>query len=366
MAWVARLLAAIVGLAIIACVAHAAIMASGGYGITSAPLIMALAAGLAVGSLAIGIAWHDGRRTVAFCLVVALAAGEAWSLLLTAERTIAHRDHQQKPLLGAAEARDRAVERLKAAKAAVDHLPTTSARLQKAETAKAAADAAVVSKASEKGCRENCRQLLQAQVDAAAAEVAAARAELDGARAKASGLVKQTQAAFDALPMPQSATPLADRLGIAGWKIDLIVAALASIAANGLAACLLAFAGHGRSRRRIVDVPPAPAVVAAAPALVEVTPAPAVARDATTEADHFARTTFRPAKTGRLKLADIRAAYHAWCVKRKLHPLPDAEIGVALNRLFSSVGLQRRGTGAKAAIVGIGWSRPEPLRIEPP
>jgi hypothetical protein len=355
MAWVARLLAAIVGLAIIACVANAAIMASGGYGTTAAPLMMALAAGLAVGSLAIGVAWHDGRRAVAFCLVVALAAGEAWSLLLTAERTIAHRDQQQKPLLGAAEARDRAAERLKAAKTAVDHVPTTSARLQKAEAAKAAADAAVVSKASEKNCRDNCRQLLQAQVDGAAAEVAAARAELEGARAKAGGVVKQAQAALDALPMPQSATPLADRLGIAGWKIDLIVAALASIAANGLAACLLAFAAHGRSRRRIVD---------AAPATIEITPAPAIARDATAEADHFARTTFRPAKAGRLRLADIRAAYHAWCVKRGLHPLPDAEIGVALNRLFSSVGLQRRGTGSKAAIVGISWSQPEPLRIE--
>jgi hypothetical protein len=33
------------------------------------------------------------------------------------------------------------------------------------------ADEAVLDKSAERGCRENCRQLLQAQVDAAAAEV---------------------------------------------------------------------------------------------------------------------------------------------------------------------------------------------------
>jgi len=105
MADVARGLAALVGFAIIVCMVNAAIMASGGYGTTAALLMLGLAAGLAAGSLAVGEAWHDGRRTIALCLVAALVAGEAWSLLLTAERTIAHRDEQQAPLRAAAEVR---------------------------------------------------------------------------------------------------------------------------------------------------------------------------------------------------------------------------------------------------------------------
>ena len=66
-----------------------------------------------------------------------------------------------------------------------------------------------------------------------------------------------------------------------------------------------------------------------------------------------------------MKLAEIRAAYHAWCRKRGLEPLPDLEIGAALSALFSSVGLYRRGKGASAAIVGIEWKeQPAPqLRL---
>jgi hypothetical protein len=105
---------------------HAAVTASGGYDTTAAPLMMGLAAGLAVGSLAVGVAWHEGRWTIARCLVAALVAGEAWSLLLAAERTIAHREQQQAPLRAAAEARAKAIERVKlteAALAAIDGTP---------------------------------------------------------------------------------------------------------------------------------------------------------------------------------------------------------------------------------------------------
>jgi hypothetical protein len=56
--------------------------------------------------------------------------------------------------------------------------PPRTAWLRKAEAAKADADADVTEKSAERGCRENCRQLLQAKVDAAAAEVEKARAEL--------------------------------------------------------------------------------------------------------------------------------------------------------------------------------------------
>ena len=351
----ARGLAALVGCGIIGCVVDAAVMASGGYGAPSARLMIALGTGLAVGSLAVGVAWHNGHRGIAGCLVAALVAGEAWSLFLTAERTIAHRELQQRPLREELQAYARAIERVRSAKTAVDLSPTRSERLQKAEAAKSAADAAVVDKASEKGCLANCRQLLQAQVDAAASELAEARAELRTRWAKAESELATARAEVAAMKEPASATPLADRLGLEGWQVDVTAAALASLAANGLAAFLLAFAAHGRAAH------PMP-VVTALPSTVEIeaTSPPPVIRDATKEADRYAGSMFRPKRTGRVKITDIRQAYRGWCIERGLAPLPDPEIGPALNALFSSVGLRRHGEGADAVIVGMEWSRSAP------
>ena len=139
----------------------------------------------------------------------------------------------------------------------------------------------------------------------------------------------------------------------------MLQAALASLAANGLAAFLLAFAAHGwRYRPAAIDAAPGPVAEAVTPvAAGDAAGAPLVdvTRDPKDEADRFARTTLRPAKTGRVKLAEVRGAYHAWCRKRGLDPLPDLEIGPALAGLFSSVGLYRRGNGASAVIVGVEW-----------
>jgi hypothetical protein len=271
---------------------------------------------------------------------------------MTAERTIAHREQQQGPLRAAAEARTKAAERVEAAKSALAAIGPTP-RLTAALKAKAAADAAVLAKASDKGCISNCRQLLQAQVDQAADEVKAARAEIEAARTGAELKLEEARAAFKALPDPQSATPLADRLGLEGWKIDLTAAGLASIAANGLAALLLAFAAHGR--RRALDT-----IDAAARDVTPISsPKP---RDALTEADRFARTTFRPNPDGGVKCVEIQRAYRTWCRTKRLDPLPDREIGRALSGLFSSVGLYRQGRGANAAITGIEW-RDNPLLV---
>jgi hypothetical protein len=339
MAIAARVFAAVVGVGILALVVNGSITATGGYGTSTAQLTIGLAAGLVAGSVAVGVAWEEGRRGLAWCLVVALVAGEAWALLQTAERTVAHRDQQQAPLHAAADTRAKAAERTKAAEAALAAIGDTP-RLRKAEAAKLAADAAVVAKSSEKGCVSNCAKLLLAQVDAVAAEVIAARAEIDTRRAAAEGKLKQAQADLAALPLPPSATPLADRLGIQGWRLDLFQAWLASLAANGLAGLLFAFAAHGwRHWAPVIDVTPTP-VVEVTPALVAGTAAaPAAAaterpaRDPADEADLFARTTLRPAETGRVKLIEIPAAYAAWCHQRGLDPLPDGEIGTALSAM---------------------------------
>jgi hypothetical protein len=54
----------------------------------------------------------------------------------------------------------------------------------------------------------------------------------------------RARAEFERNPLPGSATPLADRLGVAGWLLDLLHAALGSLVGNGLAMCLLGFAGR--------------------------------------------------------------------------------------------------------------------------
>lgn len=67
-----RLSSGLVGLAVIGCVAHSAIVAGGGYGANGTPLLIALACGLAVGSMAIGVAWREGRRVIAALIAVGL------------------------------------------------------------------------------------------------------------------------------------------------------------------------------------------------------------------------------------------------------------------------------------------------------
>ena len=125
-------------------------------------------------------------------------------------------------------------------------IPTTSARLEAALSAKAVADAAVVEKSAEHGCAANCRALLQAQVDAAAAEVAGARQELAAKHAAAENELVEARTALAEAKEPPSATPLADRLGLPAWILDLLTAGLGSMAANGLGCGLIAFAAHGR------------------------------------------------------------------------------------------------------------------------
>lgn len=335
-----RISGGLVGLAIIGCVAHSAIVAAGGYGANGAPLLIALACGSAVGAMAVGVAWREERRLMSVLIAVGLVAGEAYALLLTSERTLEARELRQAPIRASARDRARAEARLEVAERALT-ATGTSERLERALAAKAAADAAVVAKAAERDCAVNCRALLEQQVTAAAAEVAAARAELSALRKAAEAELGAARAALAALPAPASVSPLADRLGIAGWQIDLAAAALASLAANGLGAFLLAFAAHGRSAGSLAGIASAP-------------------RNAMAEADAFAREVFRPEPGGRVAIAAIREAYRAWCRSRAIDPLPDTEIGRALATLFGSLGVYRIGTGAEAEICGLRWATSQP------
>lgn len=360
------LVSCLAGCALIATAAHVIIMTTGGYSNAHAPLAIAIAAGVAIGSIAIGIAWKDRRFAVATAIAFCLVAGEAYTMIATAERVVVSREAAAEPARLIAVQRAAAQKRLDEAKAAIPG--DTSARITAAQASIDRAETAVATEASKKGCASNCRALLNKAVDDAKSEMAAARAALVEGKKSAQRGIADAEAALAKVPAPKSETPLADKLGLEGWTLDLLAAGLASLAANGLGAALLAFGAHSHREPSTkaaevetvqVTLEPAPAATpppvrtsqakrkAKEPLMIE-------ARDALKEADRFARESFRPAKAGRVAFSDIRASYHAWCDEQGMPPLSDREIGSSLNDLFAKVGLSRDAGG----MVGIELARP--------
>ena len=188
-----------------------------------------------------------GRRTLAVGLVIAIAAGEVYAFLGTAERLTAAREASQAPLRQAVEARQKLETKVAKAEAAVAALPETSARFQAAMQSKAAADAAVVTKSSERGCVANCRLLLQAQADQNQQEVEAARRDMAEHRTRLEQAVIDAKGELAAFKAPPSPSPLADRIGWPAWVLDLVMAGLGSLSANGLACLMMVFGSHRRS-----------------------------------------------------------------------------------------------------------------------
>lgn len=177
----------------------------------AANLMRALALGVAVGAVAIGLAWHHDRAFLAIMIAFALVAGEAYGLLSTAERMVAAREATQ------ADARSATAERQAA-----------EARVRAATGALMKANENAAGEAAKRHCARECRKLLEGAITKAGLELVAARAALEQIPA-----------------VTASATPLADRLGWPSWAVDLIQATLASLAANGLGASLIAFGAHG-------------------------------------------------------------------------------------------------------------------------
>ena len=184
----------------------------------------------------------------------------------------------------------------------------------------------------------NCRALLQGQVDAAQAEVAEARDDLAHRNAEAASELGAARAVLANMKAPASATPLADRLGAPAWMIDLLTAALGSMAANGLGCGLIAFAAHGRRQNRTSEL-------ATPTATVPLRSKEAVVR----EADHaaqFAIEALNPSPNGYVELLAIHRAYREWCASKGVEELAPPQIGAALAALFDGTGVtfgERRG-----------------------
>lgn len=243
-----RAIAVIVGTVLLMGAAHVVIAHTGGYqgGENFLPMLMAVGGGVA--TVAAVIAWHHGKRGTARVTFLLLFCAELNGVLATSERLLAQREAAQAPLMAATRAFKAAEDRMKAAESATQSPPTTSPRLKAAIVSKTAADAAVVSKSAEMGCRNNCAALLQAQATSAADEVRAARADLDAANAGLARELHSARKAFENMTPPASATPMQDRTGVPQWIIDILGAWLGSLAVNGLGCALIALGAHGMTR----------------------------------------------------------------------------------------------------------------------
>jgi hypothetical protein len=283
-----RAAAIITGILLIGASAHALIVSQGGYEQTSAVTTLALAAGIIVGSICIGT---NAQRGLAWGIALAMLAGEGYALLGTADRIVTMRETQQAPLREAtarnAEARGRLDTAERNHKAAVD---------------------ASREKAAEKGCAKNCAALLQSAIDNAAREVTDARMALSDA------------------PLPASPSPLADRLGIAPWALDLLVAALLSVGLNGLAAVLIAFGAHA--------------------------PKPAEQKPANTITGFMLDRIDREPKS-RVEVTALYSAYVDWCRAKGVSALPVATFADALVPVLEAAGIKRRAHGDDVFLVDV-------------
>jgi hypothetical protein len=198
------------GAAILAALTWAVIDAGNLTG-SSAALPIALAAGIAVGA---SVLPRIRSRVLVCGMVLALVAGEMSGLLAVAERVVVSRDLSASKLVGTNSTAAGIVSMIERKEAELTSHRSTAA-----------------STVATKGCALECRTLLEGQGAAIVAEIAAARVELKNA------------------PVARSTTPLADRLGVQSWVLDLLAALLLSVGANGLAAVLIAWASQaGLSR----------------------------------------------------------------------------------------------------------------------
>lgn len=374
-----RGVSALVGFGVLAAAAHVTIEHTGGYSTPHAVLTMAVAVGVAIGAITIGSAWAHGRYMVAILIGLALLCGEAFGLLNTAQRLVEARDAEQVPLRLAQQERTKAQARVAKAETAIAAISDTSPRLAAALTAKAAADRAVVEQASLRGCRKNCRALLQAQVDTAAIEVAAARAAIGQQRAKAQTELDNARSAFALLKPVRSATPLADRLGLPPWAIDVLSAVLGSLGANGLGAALLAFGGHAPPVR---SKPAAKTAVEAQEAQEQPQSAPRnelaqqpadedgppivnePIRDEHKHIASFAAARLVPDQSGRATIEEMFVAYRAWCAEKAVDTLPADRTGQLLGELVQHLGLAVELQDGEPIVMGVHVTKQELRLIE--
>ncbi len=307
-----RALAIVAGLVLLASATWAVIVDASLSG-PHAALVAAMAFGTGIGALVLArSSWRVGA-----VILIAVLTGETYGMLATAERIIQHRETQAAAEARASPATARARDDLAAARAAIVRH-----------------DDAARQRISEKSCATECRRLL------------------DQTRL---ALVADRDAAAAALVIaPGRSTPLADRLGVAPWIIDLIAAGLLAVGANGLACVLIAWGAHAPQRRpHDTHNDPVPGPDGAQrrddrhhgggadcdqPAAAEPGRVIALRRRANgRDARRFALERLRPDAAGAVPLKAVAEAYWAWCDGQSLDR-PDMAATVAqIMGLFGSI-----------------------------
>jgi len=320
-----------VGAGLLVATCHANIVLGPGYGSSQSFIFIGIAAGLAVGAIGVGAAWSEARYLLAVLMAVALFAGEIFALGMTAERVIVSREAKQAPLRAAEAERETLTSKI----AAISILQTTP-RLEAALTTQRTAQAKAAEDASKRYCRKNCVGAHKTAVEAAAREVSAARVELAQKQERASEAIRERRKQLSDLPAPMKHSPLADRLQVEPWKLDLAFAGLGSLAANGLGALLLCFAAHAPGNR--------PRKVKLATHRIDAAIAGQV--------NEWAGAAVRPDGRCVFRLAAAHEGYLDWC-ERRGRPAGDVEAFAAVFAQFiDQASLPVRDAGGEPTIRG--------------
>lgn len=231
-----RFFAGIVGAAVCVGITYATVKAIGGIEADMAPLIIVHAVALVVGAMCVGVACRDRRWVVASGLVLMLLAGEAYTLINTSERELEAREAKQAPVRAAMVERERLQK-------AVTSTPRLEAALTELTKVRDGARKTI----AEASCVKLCKDTLDKQE-------AKAEREVQDARAEAQATVQAANAALAAIPAVAAVSPLAARINVADWKLDLTRAGLLTLSANGLVFFLMVFAAHGGRRESVASV----------------------------------------------------------------------------------------------------------------
>lgn len=325
-----RWLLGIAGLSALGAATLMSVVNAGGIYAPMAPGIIAMAVILAVGSAGVSYAHAQDFSVIAVALGVCMLVSESGAGLMTARRVMENREALRAPIAELATKRQAAAAELASAEAAKPATPDNK-RLNDAEAAKSVAEAAVREKAADKGCRENCRLLLQAAVDTAQREVEAARAEIeDFARNESQRLENRrtaAKAALATLPPARSATPLSDETGVPEWAFDIWEALALSIGLNIPGSLLIGLAvnsapirstGEGnasfeRLHAQRVDF---------ASTAISARPMGSVSK--------FMLEKIEPSESSRVEVGDVYKAYRDWCRASSLDAMSVERFGEAL------------------------------------
>jgi len=315
-----KLLATITGLLMLAASTHLAVSTYTKYGSPQSIWYIALALGIAAGAVCVGHAFSERRILLAAGIIVALFAGEAFTLLTTAERVVADREARQAPIIARTKKRHMLVEQLAAITA-----PETTQRLNVAQKSLETINAREAEKTALRGCRKLCVASFREQRVVTLAEIAAARKELETLRHAATSRKAALQHEINALPVATSASPLADRLGVATFWLDLLQAALASISLNGLACMLISLGAHTKTQR-------SPAAIASI--------------------HQWATASIADKRGSLISLNDAFEDYRRWAISNHAAPASHAEFDLTFGAFIKLAGCHVRKDGDNWLIAG--------------